>query len=314
MPSTSRDDFSAATKERLRRRVNSHCSRPECDASTEGPALASEKHVSIGVAAHICGAALGSARYDVNQTHEERKSFANGIWLCQSCSRLIDTDEARFPPELLRQWKETAEHKYFAQIGRPQSLAENRLAKITPARRFGTAAVALFESGGTVELATISEMGEGDDRLDWYLEGYLLRFKIQKRDVYSAIELDGLVATVHDFRPPPRYKPVHAVEVAEFDMYLVEIDKTLDKIPRTFTATRFFEVREMMQFRELVAQPRRISDNRPLTVTVRINAATPGLYVLSLDAVLSADGVEEKCTVLAPSEVIFRELGPDDLE
>ena len=30
--------------------------------------------------------------YDESMTTEERKSFDNGIWLCQSCSKLIDTD------------------------------------------------------------------------------------------------------------------------------------------------------------------------------------------------------------------------------
>ena len=42
--------------------------------------------------AHICAAAQGGPRYDASMTPEERKSFENGIWLCQSCSKLIDTD------------------------------------------------------------------------------------------------------------------------------------------------------------------------------------------------------------------------------
>ncbi|MCK2184103.1 hypothetical protein [Halomonas getboli] len=33
----------------------------------------------------------------------------NGIWLCQSCAKLIDNDESRYPVALLRQWKVEAE-------------------------------------------------------------------------------------------------------------------------------------------------------------------------------------------------------------
>ena len=43
--------------------------------------------------------AQGGPRYDASMTPEERKSFENGIWLCQSCSKLIDTDITRYPKE-----------------------------------------------------------------------------------------------------------------------------------------------------------------------------------------------------------------------
>ena len=39
----------------------------------------------------------------------ERCSISNGIWLCRNCARIIDTDEERFPPSLLRWWKQEAE-------------------------------------------------------------------------------------------------------------------------------------------------------------------------------------------------------------
>ena len=38
----------------------------------------------------------------------ERSSGANGIWLCQSCSKLIDSDENRYTVTLLHQWKKDA--------------------------------------------------------------------------------------------------------------------------------------------------------------------------------------------------------------
>src|SRR5450432_3093345 len=62
-------------------------------------------HCSIGIAAHICGAAQGGPRHDPDQTTGERMNIANGVWLCAKCSRIVDADEKRYPSERLRQWK-----------------------------------------------------------------------------------------------------------------------------------------------------------------------------------------------------------------
>ena len=95
----SRDDFTSATKELLANRVGRRCSNPACRKLTCGANTNPEKITNIGVAAHICAAAQGGPRYDASMTPEERKSFENGIWLCQSCSKLIDTDITRYPKE-----------------------------------------------------------------------------------------------------------------------------------------------------------------------------------------------------------------------
>ena len=70
-----------------------------------------------GVAAHICAAApgTGSRRYDLNMSPEERPHIDNGIWLCVSCSVLIDRDEKRFTVEKLHQIK--YEHECSRRIG-----------------------------------------------------------------------------------------------------------------------------------------------------------------------------------------------------
>ncbi len=49
-------------------------------------------------------------------TPEERKSFENGIWLCQSCSKLIDTDTTRYTKEGLLSWKKVAEELAISEI------------------------------------------------------------------------------------------------------------------------------------------------------------------------------------------------------
>lgn len=63
--------------------------------------------MNIGVAAHICAAAPGpgARRYRADMTSEERKSFDNGIWLCQDCSKAIDSDDPAFSEKVLHGWK-----------------------------------------------------------------------------------------------------------------------------------------------------------------------------------------------------------------
>lgn len=104
-----RDDFSKKTIESLGKRVNYLCSNPECRKGTVGPASSSEKFINTGVASHICAAAPGGKRYDPNMTPEQRSSIENGIWLCQICSKIIDSDEEKYTVEILKEWKEKAE-------------------------------------------------------------------------------------------------------------------------------------------------------------------------------------------------------------
>lgn len=109
-----RDDFARQTTDRLAKRVGMRCSNPDCRAPTSGPSSEDPSAVAnIGVAAHICAASPGGARYDPEMTPEQRSDIANGIWLCQNHAKLIDDDEIAFPASLLRDWKETAERMAF---------------------------------------------------------------------------------------------------------------------------------------------------------------------------------------------------------
>ncbi|MBV7393253.1 hypothetical protein [Mameliella sediminis] len=46
-------------------------------------------------------------------TPEERSAPENGIWLCQTCSRLIDVDVPSYRADLLREWKTLAEMRAY---------------------------------------------------------------------------------------------------------------------------------------------------------------------------------------------------------
>ena len=109
MNKSSRDDFTPKIKEKLAKRVNYICSNPRCKRQTMGPSSEKDGTINIGVACHICAAAPGGPRYDKNMNTEQRKDFENGIWLCQNCSKLIDSNASFYTTELLKKWKIAAE-------------------------------------------------------------------------------------------------------------------------------------------------------------------------------------------------------------
>ena len=111
-----RDDFSQQTLDVLAKRVGIRCSNPGCRKLTTGPRSESTKIINIGVGAHITAAAPGGPRFNPNLTNEERKSPDNGIWLCQNCSKLVDNDPARYPVEILQDWKQFAENAALSEI------------------------------------------------------------------------------------------------------------------------------------------------------------------------------------------------------
>jgi len=104
-----RDDFSVGTKELLARRVGFACSNPECRQATSGPQADPTGSVNIGVAAHISAASPGGARYEADLSPEQRSDSSNGVWLCQTCAKLIDNDPIRFSRVVLEGWKRAAE-------------------------------------------------------------------------------------------------------------------------------------------------------------------------------------------------------------
>lgn len=114
-----RHDFDKPTKLLLQHMAGGVCSNPDCCEYTIGANIERNSYSGNGIAAHICAAAPGpgAARYDKNQSKDERKSYNNGIWLCGSCSIIIDSDEARYPVSRLHEWKKKAEVRSMSMIG-----------------------------------------------------------------------------------------------------------------------------------------------------------------------------------------------------
>jgi len=104
-----RDDFSVATNELLAKRVGYRCSNPECRQPTSGPQEDRTGAINVGVAAHLTAASPDGPRYDASLTPEQRRSAVNGIWLCQTCGKLVDNDQCRYSVAALEEWKRVSE-------------------------------------------------------------------------------------------------------------------------------------------------------------------------------------------------------------
>lgn len=108
-----RDDFTKATANILAKRAGFRCSNPECSRPTIGAALEGPGVINLGVAAHITAASPDGPRFDSSLSANQRSDPGNGIWLCQNCAKLIDSDPSTFGSNLLDAWKEKAERAAF---------------------------------------------------------------------------------------------------------------------------------------------------------------------------------------------------------
>lgn len=111
MAKTNRDNFKRTIATKIAERAGYICSNPNCNRITIGPTDNDDnKSTKIGIAAHICAAASGGARYDMSQTPQERKSITNAIWLCGTCSLMIDKNGGiDYPSPDLKKWKKDHE-------------------------------------------------------------------------------------------------------------------------------------------------------------------------------------------------------------
>lgn len=122
-------DFSEGTKRRIRERADNRCSRPECRIRAVAADGDSVRGVTrLGEVAHIRGARPGSPRHDPAQTDEQRADAENAMFLCETCHRLVDTNNgAGFTVETLLEWKRAHEAEIIERLGKPDSAAAARV-------------------------------------------------------------------------------------------------------------------------------------------------------------------------------------------
>jgi len=99
------------------------CSFPDCDAE-----LAPEKKMNrvIGEEAHIKGEKPSAARYDPNQSEEEREKYDNRILLCPTHHTEIDADPETWTVEALRRMKTNHEQQVSQNWQFPQVMDDLR--------------------------------------------------------------------------------------------------------------------------------------------------------------------------------------------
>ena len=178
----SRDEFSERTKLKLAQRACYLCSNPDCMRITVGPNSIPDESTMLGVAAHICAASPGGRRYDHTMTSRERSSIENGIWLCQTCAKLIDSDEVKYSPAVLRKWK--VEHETL--ISKEQLKPEVMKKAFLEAFPKKVTAKSLVDAGFIPE--KVHKILEAQDKASQQKNGRLVKFL----NSYVGKELDGV--------------------------------------------------------------------------------------------------------------------------
>lgn len=149
MKNTNRDDFSRKTREQIMRKSGCCCSYPGCGRLLIGPSQDFKKAIYVGVVAHICAAAPNGPRYDPLMTHEERSGEENGILLCREHAAIIDIDEASYPTELLKQWKQAAYERTRELLAEPVNDPDDHRCR-SVVRALVQACLCTYQTQGTI--------------------------------------------------------------------------------------------------------------------------------------------------------------------
>ena len=287
------------------------CAYPNCFATTSGPADNSGKSVNIGEAAHISAAQSGGPRYDASLTPEQRKDADNGIWMCRTHAALIDRDEERFPLHLVTDWKYAAEDRARKILGRPHGCANGKLASVSPATRLGAEATVIVGD----EYFPITYLFDADAdnaKLSWFVSAMVIQFSIQKNHMLKNAVLEHLIVTVNETKPIPEYRPLMGVYPAETNLFYVEIGPNPGKISREFRPTRFY-------YQAMEDEPERrdfppaivLDDDTPAQIALRLNAESAAMYLVSIDASVSAGTEREILPVMPPQWMTFEQCADD---
>lgn len=170
MNSHPRHDFLKSTITTLRENVAGLCSNPDCRVLTVASVSDKDKTLNLGVAAHICAAAPGGPRYNPDQTKDERRAYENGIWLCSTCSRLIDDDPASYPVALLNCWKKQTIEYVRSNVGKqmlPKEEIETRAITETLNYVGGRDPASLFNKGAMAVKHFDKHLSQLDNRFQF---------------------------------------------------------------------------------------------------------------------------------------------------
>ncbi len=308
MTGRNRDDFTQRTKELIAARAGYNCSIPTCLAPTSGPTSGCEGSVNVGVAAHISGAAEGGPRFNPNLTREQRQSAENGIWLCSTHGALVDRDLIFYKTELLIKYKYEAEERALSQVGQPRGFSQGNLIAVNGSWRYGNDERVLVDNQLTPRSIIFDE--EIDDRISWFVSAFAIQFSIRNKNYLKCATVERLIISVHETRPVPEYRKYGGICAfpVEADLFYVEVEKNVGLLPREFSPIWFcYQRRDDTPERKDFPVQLVIDDELPAQIALRISTRSAGLYLLSVDVVVSSGDLQERVVVMSPQWVIFEE-------
>jgi hypothetical protein len=184
--------------------------------------------MNVGVAAHITAAAPGGPRHDASLTREQRAGASNGIWLCQTHAKLVDSDGVHFSVEKLRAWKDDAERRSFQALVAPSTSREQRLESALetvsaetigllglPAEDEIDSVAARLLSRAAADLAALRRMP------GWPRQAITLNLRMTENGSGRAFDASGLAAAIETFKeiaviaPPGTGKTTTLLQVAD---------------------------------------------------------------------------------------------------
>lgn len=127
MVNSSRNEFPESIKQTLRERVAFMCSNPLCRRLTVKKNATGDGIVRSGKASHIYSASKSGPRSQHKKKPNFIKSFKNGIWLCDKCSREIDDNQSIYSVDDLLKWKSDAENYVEGLVTHDARLRDLRL-------------------------------------------------------------------------------------------------------------------------------------------------------------------------------------------
>jgi hypothetical protein len=152
-----------------------------------------------------------------------------------------------------------------------------------PVVRIGPNFAGVFD-GQPVPTAEIFNPDDSTSRLTFFISAFVVQFSILKHPTRAVTSVNHLVVTVHQTKDVPSYRPLAMAFPGLASLFYVEIDKCHDGLPRTFRPTRYCE--QPTEGEESPTFPPSIvlDDNLPRQIALRINAKSPGMYLVSIDA------------------------------
>lgn len=135
---------------------------------------------------------------------------------------------------------------------------------------------------------------------------FVFRVDVVKDSSIDWANIDAIIAKVDNWEPVPRYKLIAQALPHDASLYVVELDKPTAPAGASFRAKHLYEeVDNGSAIQEWM--PLQIADDKPRSIFVRLNAKTPGVYKVTLVALVQTNNSRVE-NVLWPTERILFDL------